>query len=143
MFPVLFAIPRTAGWIAQWEEMLTRSRAEDRAAAPDLHRTGEARLREPGEETLQRACVNSLALVLSRFWPASHASKPAQSATPKFDGQRAFDDIRQLVAIGPRVAGTPGAQAARDYIRSSSRRSALQSRSSRSTRPRRTAASRW
>ena len=23
MFPVLFAIPRTAGWIAQWEEMLT------------------------------------------------------------------------------------------------------------------------
>ena len=22
MFPVLFAIPRTAGWIAQWEEML-------------------------------------------------------------------------------------------------------------------------
>jgi citrate synthase len=25
MFPVLFAIPRTAGWIAQWEEMLTDS----------------------------------------------------------------------------------------------------------------------
>src|SRR5262249_26354218 len=23
MFPVLFAIPRTAGWIAQWEEMLS------------------------------------------------------------------------------------------------------------------------
>jgi citrate synthase len=23
MFPVLFAIPRTVGWIAQWEEMLT------------------------------------------------------------------------------------------------------------------------
>jgi citrate synthase len=22
MFPVLFAIPRTSGWIAQWEEML-------------------------------------------------------------------------------------------------------------------------
>ena len=22
MFPVLFAIPRTAGWIAQWEEMI-------------------------------------------------------------------------------------------------------------------------
>jgi hypothetical protein len=41
----------------------------------------------------------------------------AQSATPKFDGARAFADIRQLVAIGPRVAGTPGAQAAREYIR--------------------------
>ncbi|HSC41987.1 MAG: citrate synthase [Betaproteobacteria bacterium] len=25
MFPVLFAIPRTSGWIAQWEEMLTDS----------------------------------------------------------------------------------------------------------------------
>jgi len=22
MFPVLFAIPRTAGWLAQWEEMM-------------------------------------------------------------------------------------------------------------------------
>ena len=41
----------------------------------------------------------------------------AQSATPRFDGSRAFDDVRQLVAIGPRVAGTPGAQAAREYIR--------------------------
>jgi Peptidase family M28 len=41
----------------------------------------------------------------------------AQSGAPKFDGQRAFEDIRKLVAIGPRVAGTPGAQAARDYIR--------------------------
>jgi hypothetical protein len=34
-----------------------------------------------------------------------------------FDGQRAFEHIRQLVAIGPRVAGTPGAAAARAYIR--------------------------
>jgi Zn-dependent M28 family amino/carboxypeptidase len=41
----------------------------------------------------------------------------AQPATPKFDGSRAFDDVRQLVAIGPRVAGTPGAQAAREYIK--------------------------
>lgn len=41
----------------------------------------------------------------------------AQSAPAKFNGQRAFEDIRHLVAIGPRVAGTPGAEAARDYIR--------------------------
>jgi glutaminyl-peptide cyclotransferase len=41
----------------------------------------------------------------------------AQSAAPKFNGTRAFEDVRRLVAIGPRVAGTPGAQAARDYIR--------------------------
>jgi Zn-dependent M28 family amino/carboxypeptidase len=41
----------------------------------------------------------------------------AQSAAPKFNGQRAFEDIRKLVAIGPRVAGSSGAEAARAYIR--------------------------
>jgi glutaminyl-peptide cyclotransferase len=38
------------------------------------------------------------------------------ASSPAFDGGRAFEDIRQLVAIGPRVAGTEGAQKARDYI---------------------------
>jgi citrate synthase len=32
MFPVLFAIPRTAGWMAQWEEMLTDT--EQKIARP-------------------------------------------------------------------------------------------------------------
>src|SRR5213078_1546745 len=32
MFPVLFAIPRTAGWVAQWEEMLLDS--EQKIARP-------------------------------------------------------------------------------------------------------------
>jgi peptidase M28-like protein len=41
----------------------------------------------------------------------------AQSAALKFNGQRAFEDIRKLVAIGPRVAGSAGAEAARAYIR--------------------------
>jgi glutaminyl-peptide cyclotransferase len=40
-----------------------------------------------------------------------------QSAPSRFDGSRALEDIRHLVAIGPRVAGTSGAQAARDYIK--------------------------
>ena len=40
----------------------------------------------------------------------------AQSVAAKFDSTRAYEDIRQLVAIGPRVAGTPGAEAARAYI---------------------------
>ena len=39
MFTVLFAIPRTVGWLAQWQEMLQRPGAEDRPPAPDLHRT--------------------------------------------------------------------------------------------------------
>jgi citrate synthase len=45
MFPVLFAIPRTAGWIAPVGGDAARSRSEDRPAAPDLHRTAAARLR--------------------------------------------------------------------------------------------------
>lgn len=43
------------------------------------------------------------------------AQTPAPSV-PGFDGARAHEHLRQLVAIGPRVAGTPGAGKARDYI---------------------------
>ena len=40
MFPVLFAIPRTAGWISQWEEMLLDS--EQKIARPRQIYTGAA-----------------------------------------------------------------------------------------------------
>jgi citrate synthase len=40
MFPVLFAIPRTAGWIAQWEEMLADP--EQKIARPRQVYTGPA-----------------------------------------------------------------------------------------------------
>src|SRR5690606_15686963 len=38
MFPVLFAIPRTAGWLAQWDEMLRDE--EQRIARPRQVYTG-------------------------------------------------------------------------------------------------------
>jgi len=41
MFPVLFAIPRTAGWLAQWEEMITDT--EQRIARPRQIYLGAAR----------------------------------------------------------------------------------------------------
>jgi citrate synthase len=41
MFPVLFAIPRTAGWIAQWREMLVDP--EQKIARPRQVYTGEDR----------------------------------------------------------------------------------------------------
>ena len=41
MFPVLFAIPRTAGWIAQWEEMLLDP--EQKIARPKQVYIGSAR----------------------------------------------------------------------------------------------------
>jgi hypothetical protein len=43
------------------------------------------------------------------------AQTPAPAAIA-FDGTRTLEHVRHLVAIGPRVAGTPGAQQARDYI---------------------------
>ncbi len=38
MFTVLFALARTVGWIAQWEEMIDRSDAAHWPAAADLYR---------------------------------------------------------------------------------------------------------
>src|SRR5690554_5315047 len=40
---------------------------------------------------------------------------PASSPTP-FSGERALEHVRRLVEIGPRVAGSPGAARAREYI---------------------------
>ena len=49
---------------------------------------------------------------------AASACLSAQGpAGPSFDGARAYAHIQQLVGIGPRVAGTPGAAQARAYIR--------------------------
>jgi Zn-dependent M28 family amino/carboxypeptidase len=58
----------------------------------------------------------SAAAILALLVGAACASAQTGAATPGFDGARAHDHIRQLVAIGPRVAGTPGAEKARDYI---------------------------
>jgi citrate synthase len=41
MFPVLFAIPRTAGWLAQWDEMLRDG--DQKIARPRQIYIGEAR----------------------------------------------------------------------------------------------------
>jgi glutaminyl-peptide cyclotransferase len=60
-----------------------------------------------------RKLISSCALALAALG-CLHAAQPGP---PKFDGSRAYEDVRQLVTIGTRVAGTPGAQAARDYIR--------------------------
>ena len=43
------------------------------------------------------------------------AQAPAQTA--KFDGTRAFADLKAMVDIGPRPAGSPAIEKTRDYIR--------------------------
>ena len=44
-------------------------------------------------------------------------AQTGSAAAPSFDGVRAFEHVRRLVDIGPRVAGTAGARQARRYIR--------------------------
>jgi Zn-dependent M28 family amino/carboxypeptidase len=41
---------------------------------------------------------------------------PAATQSPAFDSARAFEHLKQLVAIGPRPAGSAEAQKTRDYI---------------------------
>ncbi len=62
--------------------------------------------------TLTRIGVAGL---LAAMVAASCAAQPSKAASG-FSGTRALADVRKLVAIGPRVAGTPGAAKARDYI---------------------------
>jgi peptidase M28-like protein len=45
------------------------------------------------------------------------ASLCAQAPAAKFDAGRAYEDVRQMVAIGPRPSGSPGIQQTRDYIK--------------------------
>ena len=44
-------------------------------------------------------------------------SKSAPAPAPAFDGARAFRDLRAMVDIGPRPAGSPAIQKTRDYIK--------------------------
>jgi Zn-dependent M28 family amino/carboxypeptidase len=62
--------------------------------------------------TFTRITISGL---LAATVAASCGAQPTKTAAG-FDGKRALGDVRQLVAIGPRVAGTPGAAKARDYI---------------------------
>src|SRR6476619_4082286 len=64
------------------------------------------------QRTLTRIGVAGL---LAAMVAASCAAQPSNGDSG-FSGTRALADVRKLVAIGPRVAGTPGAAKARDYI---------------------------
>jgi citrate synthase len=55
MFPVMFAIPRTSGWIAQWEEMLTDP--DQKIARPRQIYTGAERRAYVGRGDRQAAAV--------------------------------------------------------------------------------------
>ena len=44
-------------------------------------------------------------------------AKTTPEAAPRFDGARAFEDLRRMVEIGPRPAGSPEIEKTREYIR--------------------------
>jgi glutaminyl-peptide cyclotransferase len=59
-------------------------------------------------------------VVGSRVLPAAtvlvHAQSPAIDTPPAFDSARAFEHLKQMVAIGPRPAGSPAIRQTRAYI---------------------------
>src|SRR5262245_30518634 len=81
-----------------------RSRAENRPAAADLHRSREARLHSA------RAAGMKALLVLALLAQAA-------AAPVKFDSSRSWEHLRQLVSIGPRPAGSPAIEQTRKYIK--------------------------
>src|SRR4051794_32051343 len=48
--------------------------------------------------------------------PAATSAAPPATTTDGFDGQRAYQYVADLVAIGPRSAGTEGSRRAQQYI---------------------------
>jgi hypothetical protein len=61
-------------------------------------------------------CALTVSCGLACGTPAPPPAQPAPDPT-RFSGERAWEHLERLVEIGPRVSGTPGAEAARSYIR--------------------------
>jgi len=55
-------------------------------------------------------------MILAALVTAVSVSVCAEAPAPKFDGGRAYEDLRQLVAFGPRPAGSPALQQTRAYL---------------------------
>ena len=91
---------------------LHRRRRRRRVRAHDellRRRRGEAR----DDAAVARSVAARARLARRRSWRWRPGDASAQ---PKFDGAAALRHVERLVAIGPRVAGTPGGARAREYI---------------------------
>jgi glutaminyl-peptide cyclotransferase len=73
----------------------------------------EARDRE-GRMTLRILAVSCVLLV---GCVTAQSQPPTQTAAPTFDGARAFEHLKQVVALGPRPAGSEALKKTRDYIK--------------------------
>src|SRR5439155_8242961 len=86
------------------------SRTEDRPAATDLRRPEAAGLHSAGQTAMNLVIGLFRSLVIGALMLQA-------AAAPKFDSNRAWQDLRQLVAIGPRPAGSPAIEQTRKYIK--------------------------
>jgi citrate synthase len=78
MFTVMFAIARTVGWVAHWQEMISDPWDADRAAAAAVHRSYAPRLRR---DVTARLILRS-ALPLRPSWRGASACHPPGSPAP-------------------------------------------------------------
>ena len=144
MFPVLFAIPRTAGWLAQWDEMLRdpdqkiarprqvyigaeRARLRrERASAPSLDtvrhwrtaamkRLGWNRRRRRGRRSASPGTSSSHVRRVAAGAVADRRRRAAAPSRPS-TAPRPSSISRQMVAIGPRPSGSPAIRQTRAYI---------------------------
>jgi hypothetical protein len=76
-----------------------------------LHETNANKLSRLATYAAHGANAWVLAVVALVLSACLHAAQPA--STPVFDGGRAFEHLRQIVAIGPRPAGSQGAELTR------------------------------
>lgn len=67
--------------------------------------------------TAQRRIASVVSAVSALIVVALASAVTAQSPSPKFDSNRAWEDLRQLVAIGPRPAGSAAIEQSRKYIK--------------------------
>ena len=70
--------------------------------------------------------VAALAVVMALLTAALRAGDAQAPAPPRVDGAVALRHVERLVAIGPRVAGSPGGERARAYIVGELRRSGIE-----------------
>jgi glutaminyl-peptide cyclotransferase len=64
-----------------------------------------------------RGLVSLAALLFVGCVSAQQPPAPTSGPAAVFDGARAFEHLKQVVAIGPRPAGSEGARKTRDYIK--------------------------
>jgi glutaminyl-peptide cyclotransferase len=79
--------------------------------------TGHAVIDRPRRGQRDRQPLLVVVILMTIVVTAVCRCSAGQGSGPKFDGARAFEDLRRMVAIGPRPAGSPALQKTRNYIR--------------------------